>query len=41
MEWITDSQIWISLITPDRPGNHPGIDNIVVISLLTSKLPLE
>jgi len=41
MEWITDSQIWISLITLTALEIILGIDNIVVISLLTSKLPYE
>jgi predicted tellurium resistance membrane protein TerC len=39
MEWITDSQIWMSLITLTALEIILGIDNIVVISLLTSKLP--
>ncbi len=39
MEWITDSQIWVSLITLTTLEIILGIDNIVVISLLTSKLP--
>lgn len=39
MEWITDSQIWLSLITLTALEIILGIDNIVVISLLTSKLP--
>jgi len=41
MEWITDSHIWISLITLTSLEIILGIDNIVVISLLTSKLPYE
>jgi predicted tellurium resistance membrane protein TerC len=41
MEWIMDSQIWISLITLTALEIILGIDNIVVISLLTSKLPYE
>ena len=39
MEWIMDSQIWISLITLTALEIILGIDNIVVISLLTDKLP--
>ena len=39
MEWIIDSQIWLSLITLTALEIILGIDNIVVISLLTSKLP--
>ncbi|MFH0933567.1 MAG: TerC family protein, partial [Nitrospirota bacterium] len=39
MDWITDSQIWISLITLTTLEIILGIDNIVVISILTNKLP--
>ncbi|HAM52961.1 MAG TPA: hypothetical protein DCP92_20520 [Nitrospiraceae bacterium] len=41
MDWILDSQIWISLITLTTLEIILGIDNIVVISLLTGKLPHE
>ena len=41
MEWMLDSQIWIALITLTALEIILGIDNIVVISLLTSKLPYE
>jgi predicted tellurium resistance membrane protein TerC len=41
MEWIMDSQVWISLITLTVLEIILGIDNIVVISLLTNKLPHE
>jgi len=41
MEWIMDSQIWIGLITLTTLEVILGIDNIVMISLLTSKLPHE
>jgi len=41
MEWIRDPQIWISLITLSALEIILGIDNIVVISLLTDKLPDE
>jgi predicted tellurium resistance membrane protein TerC len=41
MEWIMDSQVWMSLITLTVLEIILGIDNIVVISLLTSKLPSE
>lgn len=41
MEWIIDSQIWISLITLTALEIILGIDNIVVISILTGKLPRE
>lgn len=39
MEWITDSQIWISLATLTLLEVILGIDNIVVISILAQKLP--
>lgn len=39
MEWITDSQIWISLATLTLLEIILGIDNIVVISILAQKLP--
>ena len=41
MEWMLDSQIWIGLITLTALEIILGIDNIVVISVLTSKLPYE
>jgi predicted tellurium resistance membrane protein TerC len=41
MEWIMDSQVWLSLITLTALEIILGIDNIVVISLLTSRLPLK
>jgi len=41
MVWILDSQVWIGLITLTALEIILGIDNIVVISLLTSKLPYE
>jgi predicted tellurium resistance membrane protein TerC len=41
MEWILDSQIWIGLISLTALEIILGIDNIVVISLLTGKLPHE
>jgi len=39
MNWITDTQIWISFITLTVLEIILGIDNIVIISLLTDKLP--
>jgi len=39
MDWIMDSQIWISLITLTALEIILGIDNIVIISILTGKLP--
>src|SRR5512135_2383208 len=41
MEWITDSQVWISLATLTVLEIILGIDNIVVISILAQKLPQE
>ncbi len=39
MEWITDSQVWISFATLTLLEIILGIDNIVVISILAQKLP--
>ncbi len=39
MHWITDSQIWIALITLTAMEIVLGIDNIIFISILTGKLP--
>lgn len=41
MEWILDSQIWISLITLTVLEIVLGIDNLVFISILADKLPGE
>ena len=41
MEWITDPQIWISLLTLTGLEIVLGIDNIIFISILAGKLPLE
>jgi predicted tellurium resistance membrane protein TerC len=41
VEWITDPQSWIALITLTVLEIVLGIDNIVFISILTSKLPAE
>ena len=41
MEWISDPQTWISLITLTSLEIVLGIDNIVFISILASKLPIE
>lgn len=41
MDWITDSQIWISLITLTLLEIVLGIDNIIFISILSGKLPPE
>ena len=39
MEWITDPQIWISLVTLTLLEIVLGVDNIVFISILSGKLP--
>jgi predicted tellurium resistance membrane protein TerC len=39
MTWLIDPQIWISLITLTTLEIILGIDNILVISILTNKLP--
>lgn len=39
MEWLTDPQIWIALITLTALEIVLGIDNLVFISILAGKLP--
>lgn len=39
MDWITDPEIWIALITLTSLEIVLGIDNIIFISILASKLP--
>ena len=41
MEWYLDPQLWISLITLTLLEVVLGIDNIIFISILSGKLPLE
>jgi predicted tellurium resistance membrane protein TerC len=41
MDWITDPQIWISLVTLTALEIVLGIDNIIFISILAGKLPAE
>ncbi|MBI2814632.1 MAG: TerC family protein [Opitutae bacterium] len=41
MDWITDPQIWISLVTLTALEIVLGIDNIIFISILAGKLPQE
>ena len=41
MPWLTDPQIWISLITLTLLEIVLGIDNIIFISILAGKLPPE
>lgn len=40
MDWLTDPQAWIGLVTLTALEIVLGIDNIVFISILASKLPL-
>jgi predicted tellurium resistance membrane protein TerC len=39
MEWLTDAEIWIALLTLTSLEIVLGIDNIVFISILAGKLP--
>ena len=39
MEWLTDPEIWIALLTLTSLEIVLGIDNIIFISILTGKLP--
>ena len=41
MDWISDPQIWISLVTLTLLEIVLGIDNIIFISILAGKLPKE
>jgi predicted tellurium resistance membrane protein TerC len=41
MEWLADPQIWIAFITLTVLELVLGIDNIVFISILAGKLPVE
>ena len=41
MDWITDPQIWISLLTLTALEIVLGIDNVIFISILASKLPQQ
>ena len=40
MEWLTDTEIWIGLLTLTALEIVLGIDNIVFISILSGKLPV-
>ncbi len=40
-EWLTDPQIWISLLTLTGLEIVLGIDNIIFISILAGKLPVD
>ncbi|MDQ3815449.1 MAG: TerC family protein [Armatimonadota bacterium] len=41
MDWITDPQIWVGLVTLTALEIVLGIDNIIFISILAGKLPVE
>jgi predicted tellurium resistance membrane protein TerC len=41
MDWLTDPQIWISLLTLTGLEIVLGIDNVIFISILAGKLPAE
>ncbi|MBA4135929.1 MAG: hypothetical protein C0518_01280 [Opitutus sp.] len=41
MEWLSDPQAWISLLTLTGLEIVLGIDNIIFISILAGKLPVE
>jgi predicted tellurium resistance membrane protein TerC len=39
MEWLLDPQIWLALITLTALEIVLGVDNIIFISIMVSKLP--
>lgn len=41
MEWVTNPEIWISLVTLTLLEIVLGIDNLIFISILSGKLPVE
>lgn len=41
VEWITDSQAWMSLLTLTALEIVLGIDNVIFLSILAGKLPKE
>ena len=41
MDWLTDPQAWIALLTLTALEIVLGVDNVVFISILADKLPLE
>lgn len=41
MEWITDPQVWVALLTLTALEVVLGIDNIIFISILAGKLPIN
>ena len=41
MEWLTDPQIWIALATLTFLEIVLGVDNVIFISILSGKLPVD
>src|SRR5262245_29243581 len=41
MDWLTNPEIWVSLLTLTVLEVVLGVDNVVFISILASKLPLD
>src|SRR5262245_64944855 len=41
MDWLTDPKIWIALATLTFLEIVLGVDNIIFISILSGKLPLQ
>ena len=41
MDWLTDPQVWIALLTLTSLEVVLGIDNVIFISILAGKLPAE
>ncbi|MGH7476912.1 MAG: TerC family protein [Longimicrobiales bacterium] len=41
MDWLTDPQVWIALVTLTALEVVLGIDNVVFISILAGKLPVN
>ena len=41
MEWLTDPNAWIGLLTLAVLELVLGIDNIIIISILSGKLPAD
>ena len=41
MDWLTDPQAWIALLTLTALEIVLGVDNVVFISILADKLPVE
>ena len=39
MEWLTDPNVWIALVTLTTLEIVLGIDNVIFIAILAGKLP--